>query len=79
MKKKKNPELIRIKLTLLLRRTRIDSQFYGPHCATHPRESSNVLYQHHEWEVYIYSWNSRKLLSLLYLRFGETFENFTVT
>ena len=64
-------ELKDTKLTLLSRRKGIDIQFCGPHCVTHLRESSTVLYLYHEWEVYIYSCNSRKfILAILLLSYA---------
>lgn len=57
-------------ITLLLRRIEIDSQISGPQYVRHLAMSGNVLYQHHEWEEYIYSFDKeqdRKKMTLIHV------------
>ena len=57
-------------ITLLLRRIETDSQISGPQNVRHLAMSGNVLYQHHEWEEHIYSFNKeqgRKKMTLIHI------------
>ena len=57
-------------ITLLLRRIESDSQISGPQNVRHLAMSGNVLYQHHEWEEHIYSFNKeqdRKKMNLIHI------------
>ena len=49
-----------VAITLLLRRIETDIQISGPQNVRHLAMSGNVLYQHHEWEEHIYSFNKEQ-------------------
>lgn len=69
-------------ITLLLRRKETDSQISDPQYVRHLAMSGNVLYQHHEWEEHIYSFNKeqdrKKMTSIHTYLFRPTVTKFII-